>query len=71
MKIDIRLEKGRPILFFTDWLEKSTGLIECYTRHDGHSMARRDYMYELPKPETQEQVMACCETLEAWAQMPY
>ena len=71
MKIDIRLEQGKPIMFFTDFVEKSTGFIESYTRHDGHSMASRDYMYGLPKPETQEQVMACCEVLEAWAQMPY
>lgn len=71
MKLDIRLEKGEPILFFTDCVEKSTGFIECYTRHDGHSMASRDYMYRLPKPETQEHLKACSETLEAWARMPY
>ena len=71
MKIDIRLEQGKPILFFTDFVNKNTGLIECFTIHDGHSEASRDYMYRLPKPETQEQFKACSETLEAWARMPY
>ena len=70
MKIDIRLEKGKPILFFTDWLEKSTGLIECYSRHEGHSMASRDYMYGLPKPKTLEQFKACSKTLEVWGRLP-
>ena len=70
MKIDIRLEHGKPILFFTDCVEKSTGFIESYTRHDGHSMASRDYMYGLPKPETPDQFKACCKTLEDWARIP-
>ena len=51
--------------------QKNTGLIECFTIHDGHSEASRDYMYGLPKPETLEQFKACSETLEAWARMPY
>lgn len=71
MKIDIRLEQGKPILFFTDFVEKTTGLIECYTDHDGHSLASRDYMYRLSKPETPEQFKACSKTLEGWARIPY
>ena len=71
MKIDIRLEQGKPILFFTDFVNKNSGLIECFTIHDGHSEASRYYMYGLPKPKTLEQFKACSKTLEVWSRIPF
>ena len=60
MKLEIRIEQGAPILFFTD-SENHDKTIDCYTLREEHSSAQRAYMRSLKKPVTPEELSA------AWA----
>ena len=51
MKLELRIEDGKPILFFLD-VENRDRSIQCYTIGTEHSQASRAYMRKLPKPET-------------------
>ena len=65
MKLEIRLEDGKPILFFTD-SENRDKTIDCYTQRDGHNTAARAYMRRLSKPSTGEDLGACWALLGAY-----
>lgn len=63
MKIEARFEqiggRERPILFFTDEVERDK-TIACYSESDGHSWAARAYLRQCRKPESPT------ERAEAW-----
>ena len=60
MKLEIRIESGAPILFFTD-IENRDKTLDCYTLRAEHATASRAYMRSLSKPSTREELRA------AWA----
>jgi hypothetical protein len=66
VKIEIRLEDGKPIIFFTDVLSQSKN-IQCYSMADQHNYASRGYMRSLPIPETCADILASWETLGRYA----
>lgn len=70
MKLDIRMEQGRPIIFWTDDPDATQHTVTCYTLHDGHNSSSRAYMRGLPKPQTAEDFDRVMSTLAAWAQTP-
>lgn len=65
MKLEIRLENGNPILFFTD-SENRDKTIDCYTQREEHSSAARAYMRSLKKPSTGDELGACWALLGAY-----
>lgn len=59
MKITVKMEDGRPVLFFPD--EKANpGRVLCFAPVGEHSEASRAYMRSLPPP------MGNNERLAAW-----
>jgi len=68
MKLELRLEDGKPILFFTD-IENRDKKIDCYTIREQHGISSRAYMRSLPKPETAEQKNAAWALLKHYADL--
>ena len=58
MKIELRIEDDKPIIFFTDEIERDK-TISCYCDNGQHAMASRAYMRSLKKPSTHEQMADC------------
>lgn len=54
MRIIVKFEEGRPILFFPDDVERDKS-ISCWRESEEHSSAQRAYMRALPDPATPEQ----------------
>lgn len=46
LKCTVRIERGRPIIF-TNAETGQPGIVECFTFHDGHNTATREYMRRL------------------------
>jgi hypothetical protein len=65
MRIEIRLENGKPILFFPEEIERDKS-IACYCETEGHASAARAYMRRLPKPESPADALACWRVLERY-----
>lgn len=66
MKIDIRMEDGRPVLFFPD----ETGAnrrVPFFSLTDGHGEACRAYMRRLPKPATPAEKLRAWQALRIYA----
>ena len=70
MKLDIRMEDGKPAIFWTDSEDVRQHYVICFTLHDGHNEASRAYMRSLPKPKTPEDYDLIMKTLKIWAQIP-
>lgn len=70
MKLDIRMESGRPIIFWVDDPDATQHTVTCYTLHDEHNASSRAYMRDLPKPQTSEEFDLVMRTLAAWASIP-
>jgi hypothetical protein len=68
MKLEIRLEDGKPIIFFTDALNQSKN-IQCYSMADQHNHASRGYMRSLPKPETAHEKNMAWDLLKHYAML--
>ena len=66
MKLEIHIEQGAPILFFTD-IENRDKTIDCYTMREEHSSAARAYMRSLKKPATREELRAAWALLASYA----
>ena len=66
MKLEIRLEQGAPILFFTD-IENHDKSIDCYTLREEHSSTTRAYMRSLKKPSTRGELRAAWSLLGTYA----
>lgn len=65
MKIEMRLEDGKPIIFLLSEIEKNQ--VTCWTDKEQHSSATRGYMRSLPKPQTGQDLLACWQTLCRYA----
>lgn len=66
MRIIIKMEDGRPVLFFPD----ETGAdrhIPCFSDVDGHCTAARAYMRSLPAPQTPADRVKAWRALQAYA----
>lgn len=67
MKITLKMEGGKPAIFWTDDPSASPGKVTCYTRADMHTEACRAYMRSLRAPSTMAEYAACFALLENWA----
>lgn len=65
MKLEIRLEDGKPIIFLLSEIDRN--MVTCFTDKESHSSATRGYMRSLPKPKTRNEIFASWETLERYA----
>ena len=65
MKIELRLEDGKPIIFFPDGM-KLDKTISCYCDNGQHAIASRAYMRSLKKPSTHEQMEDCWQLLKRY-----
>lgn len=65
MKLETRLEDGKPIIFLLSEIDHN--MVQCYTDKEMHASATRGYMRSLPKPETRTDVLACWELLTRYA----
>lgn len=65
MKIEARLEDGKPILFLLSEVDENK--VTCFTDAESHSSATRGYMRSLPKPANRSEVLACWECLARYA----
>jgi len=65
MKIEARIEDGKPIIFLLSEIDRN--MVQCYTDKEQHASATRSYMRSLPKPETRADILACWETLTRYA----
>jgi hypothetical protein len=68
MKLELRIEDGKPILFFLD-VENRDRSIQCYRIGTEHSNASRAYMRSLPKPETAQEKNDCWGLLDHYANL--
>lgn len=66
MKIELRIEDGKPIIFFTDEVERDKS-INCWTVQTEHATASRAYMRQLEKPVTHDQQIACWRALNHYS----
>jgi hypothetical protein len=66
MRIEIRIEDDRPILFFPDEVQNDK-TINCWTVHAEHATASRSYMRGLAKPTTPEQLKSCWRALNIYS----
>lgn len=66
MKIDIRMEKGAPIIFYPDDVNRD-GSIVCVTQAEGHCTAQRASMHRLLKPQTAREIRAAWQFLARMA----
>lgn len=67
MKLDIRMEYGKPIIFWLDNPDDDPWEITAYGLHCEHVSACRAYMRKLKKPETPEDIQSCFKVLKYWA----
>lgn len=67
MKLSLKIEDGKPAIFWTDNPSATPGRVTCYTRTDQHTEASRAYMRGLRAPSTMAENIACFELLEHWA----
>ena len=67
MKIEVRLENGKPILFFPEYVNHDKTIV-CYAELGGDSRASRAYMRSLPKPITSAERIECWLTLARYAE---
>ena len=65
MKIELRLEDDKPIIFFADEM-KLDKTISCYCDSGQHAIASRAYMRSLKKPSTHEQIAGCWRLLNRY-----
>lgn len=56
MKIIVKIEDGKPVLFFPDEIHHDKQ-ITCFSVTDGHSSATRAYMRSLKNPETDGEIL--------------
>jgi len=70
MKLEIRLEDGKPIIFWTDNPDDRPHEIAAYGMHCEHVTASRGYMRKCKKPETVADFESCMKTLAHWARIP-
>jgi hypothetical protein len=68
MKLELRLEDGKPVIFFTDDIDHGK-LITCYSAIGQHSSASRSYMRGLPKPVKPTDMVLCWKLLGQYSQM--
>jgi len=66
MKIELRLEDGKPIIFFTDEIERDK-TISCYCDNGQHAKASRAYMRSLKKPSNYDQIEKCWRLLQSYS----
>lgn len=66
MRITIKMEDGRPVLFFPDDVA-NPGRVVCYAAMGEHSEAARAYMRRLPAPVTPAERAACWDFLARYA----
>jgi hypothetical protein len=59
MKLDIRINNGKPFVLFTDTMLHDKN-VECYSDEWGYGSTPRSFGRSLPKPETS------AELSEAW-----
>lgn len=69
MKIDIRMEDGSPVIFWTDNPDMRNGIIMSYAKIGQHSEACRAYMRSLKKPTTKEEIDAAFNLLYEWSRL--
>jgi hypothetical protein len=68
MKIDIRLEDGKPILFFLNIdVNSKNNLINCFNHKEMHNQASRAYMRSLKKPLTKNELLESFRLLKYYA----
>ena len=65
MKIELRLEDGKPIIFLLSEIEENK--VTCWTDKEEHGSATRGYMRSLEKPATRAQFLACWKTLQRYS----
>jgi hypothetical protein len=56
MKIIVKIEDGKPVLFFPDETHHNKH-IQCFSVIDGHTSATRAYMRSLKNPETPDEIL--------------
>ena len=66
MKIELRLEDGKPIIFFPDEM-KLDKTISCYCENGQNATSSRAYMRSLKKPSTHEQMADCWRLLHNYS----
>lgn len=66
MKILIKMEDGKPIIFFPDQIDRDKS-IACWTAAGEHATASRAYMRSLKAPETKHDIVAAWQTLARYA----
>lgn len=67
MRITIKIEDGRPILFFPDDVERDKS-ISCWTEREEHATAQRAYMRRLRAPGTPAERAQAWRALARYAQ---
>jgi hypothetical protein len=68
MKLELRIEAGKPVIFFTD-IENPDKKIQCYGMDFEHAIASRAYMRSLPKPLTASEKNAAWDLLKHYAML--
>jgi hypothetical protein len=64
MKLDIRLEDGKPAIFWVDHPDaKNSHMVLCFTASDSHTYASRAYLRSLPIPLTREELQSSARLL--------
>lgn len=63
MKIDIRMEDNKPIIFLID----DEGYIVGFNKKEGHVSVSRAYMRSLKKPDNRNHILECWRLLSQWA----
>lgn len=67
MKLEIRIENGKPILFWLDDPDEHGENVTCFTMQDMHNTSSKAYMRDLPKPETKEDYTQAFRVLASWS----
>lgn len=68
MKIELRMENGKPIIFLPDDDTGKPNVIACYTEREQHSEAQRAYMRSLKKPCNDLERLLCRQVLRRYAE---
>lgn len=67
MKLDLRLEDGKPCIVWTDCPDVREEHYMMFTLHDGHNEIPKEYIRRLKKPKNQGEVIECMRVLKGFA----